>query len=129
MGQDVFINGEGVGDSSVLLELLLDVINTPDAIAAVREVFIALVLTSFIIDAGTVACWLHLFDVVTSWQSLAGDVVGTLLHRVVVASAIGAVVASSNDTSVFEPSPWSTNLATVAAERIAAASVAAASGV
>ena len=111
------------------MELLLDVINTPDAIAAVREVFIALVLTSFIIDAGTVACWLHLFDVVTSWQSLAGDVVGTLLHRVVVASAISAVVASSNDTSVFEPSPWSTNLATIAAERIAAASVAAASGV
>ena len=52
-----------------------------------------------------------------------------LLHGVVVASASGAVVASSNDSSSLEPGPGGADLATVAAEGEAVIAIAAASSV
>lgn len=54
---------------------------------------------------------------------------GALLHRVVVASAFGAVVASGDDASVSEPLPGGTNLTTVAAHGLAVNEVAASSGI
>ena len=129
VGEEVFVDSESGGDGSVLLDISLDGIDATDAIAAVSEVLVALVFDIFVINAGAVASWLYLFDIVAKWQGFARDVVSALLHRVVVASASGAVVASSNDSSSLEPGPGGADLATVAAEGEAVIAIAAASSV
>ena len=127
VGQEVFVDSEGRSDSTVLLDVSLDSIDATDAVAAVSKVLIGLVSAIFVINTGVVASGLNLFDVIAKWQGFASDVMSALLHRVVVASAGGAVVASSNDTGLLEPGPWGANLATVAAEGEAAVTIAAAS--
>ena len=67
--------------------------------------------------------------VIARGEGLTGDVVGTLLHRVVVAGASRSIVTSSDDTGALEPFPWGANLATVAARGHAGKEVAAGSGV
>ena len=72
-----------------------------------------------VIDALLGASGLDLLDIVTKGKGLAVDVMGALLHGVVVASVGGAEVTSSDDTGVFEPFPGGSNLATIAAEGLA----------
>ena len=129
VGQEVFVDGEGGSDSTVLLDVSLDSIDATDAVAAVSKVLVGLVRAIFVINAGVVASGLNLFNVIARWQGFAGDVMSALLHRVVVASAGGPVVASSNDTGPLEPSPWGANLATIAAEGEAVVTITAASRV
>ena len=52
VGQEVLVHGEGRGDSTVLLDLSLDVLNTADSVAAGREVLVVVVVASVVIDAG-----------------------------------------------------------------------------
>ena len=63
--QEVFVDGEGRGDGTVLLDLSLDVLNTADSIAAGREVLVVVVSASVVIDASLRASRGHLRDVVT----------------------------------------------------------------
>ena len=65
VGQEVFVDGEGGGDGTVLLDLSLDVLNTADSIAAGREVLVIVVGASVVIDASLRASRGHLRDVVT----------------------------------------------------------------
>ena len=129
VGQEVLIDGEGGSDSTVLLDVSLDSIDATDAVAAVSKVLVGLVSAILVINTGVVASGLNLFNVIARWQGFAGDVMSALLHRVVVASAGGPVVASSNDTGPLEPSPWGANLATIAAEGEAVVTITAASRV
>ena len=52
VGQEVLVHGECRGDSTVLLDLSLDVLNTADSVAAGREVLVVVVVASVVIDAG-----------------------------------------------------------------------------
>jgi len=129
VGKEVLVDCEGRCDGTVLLDLSLDVLDTPDAIAAGSEVLVISVGAIGIIDAGFGALGLDLFDVVAKRKGLAVDVMGALLHGVVEAGACGAVVTSSDDTGVGEPFPGGANLTTVAAHGLAVEEVAAGSGV
>ena len=67
VGQEVFVDGESGSDSTVLLDVSLDSIDATDAIAAVSKVLVGLVSAIFVINAGVVASWLNLFDVIAFW--------------------------------------------------------------
>ena len=129
VGKEVFVHGESRGDGTVLLDLSLDVVNATDAIAASGEVLVIAVGASGVIDARLRAGGSDLLDIIAGWEDVAGDVMGALLHGVVVAGVRSAEVTSSDDTGVGEPFPGRADLTTVAAHRLAVNKVAAGSGV
>ena len=129
VGQEVLVDSEGSSDGTVLLNVSLDVINATEAIAGRGVVLVLAVGAGVIIDAFLGASGSDLLDIIARWEGLAGDVVGALLHGVVVASALGAVVTSSDDTGPGEPRPGGANLATIAAHGLAGKESAAGSGV
>ena len=114
VGEEVFIDGEGGSDGTVLLDILLDVVNSTETIAGAGGVLVISVSSGLIIRASLGALRLNLSDIITKREGIAVDVMGTSLHGVVEAGTRGSVSTSSNNTSVLEPSPWSTNLTTVA---------------
>ena len=61
------------------------------------------------------AFWLNLFNIIAAWESLRGDVVSALRHGVVEAEFAIAEVSSTDDSAIFEPFPWGSNLSTIAA--------------
>ena len=70
--------------------------------------------SGLIIRASLGALRLNLSDSITRREGITGNVMGTSLHGVVEAGISGTVSTSGNNTSVLEPSPWGTNLTTVA---------------
>ena len=72
---------------------------------------------------------MNLSDIIAGWKGVRGDVMSTLFHGVVEASASGAIVSTSHNTLSLEPGPWGENLTTIAAEGEALTSIAACSGV
>ena len=87
VSQEVFIDCEGSGDRSILLNVSLDGINGVEAVAGGGEVLVTLVSEAVIIDALLGASGRNLFDIIARGERLAGDVVSALLHSVVVAGA------------------------------------------
>ena len=129
VSEEVFVDGESRGDSAVLLDVSLDAINAGEAIAGRRGVLVIGVDPTGVIGAGLGASRLNLRNVVTQGESLAGHMMSTLLHSVVVASTGGTIIATGHDTGILEPIPWSANLATVAAHGEAVGEAAASGGV
>eukprot|EP00353_Schmidingerella_taraikaensis_P008653 CAMPEP_0185577312 /NCGR_PEP_ID=MMETSP0434-20130131/9842_1 /TAXON_ID=626734 ORGANISM="Favella taraikaensis, Strain Fe Narragansett Bay" /NCGR_SAMPLE_ID=MMETSP0434 /ASSEMBLY_ACC=CAM_ASM_000379 /LENGTH=217 /DNA_ID=CAMNT_0028194859 /DNA_START=43 /DNA_END=697 /DNA_ORIENTATION=+ len=125
VGQEVLVDGEGRGHCSVLLDVSLNVGDTTEAIAGGREVLVVGVDAAWVIRARLRASGRNLLDVVTERKSLAVDVMGALLHCVVVASAGSAEVAAGDDAASAEPGPRGSDLATVAAKREAFGAIAA----
>ena len=114
VGEEVLIDGEGSSDSTVSLDILLDVANSTETIAGAGRVLVISVNSGLIIRASLGALRLNLSDSITRRKGITGNVMGTSLHGVVEAGISGTVSTSSNNTSVLEPSPWGTNLTTVA---------------
>ncbi len=129
VGQEIFVDGEGGCNGTVLLDLSLDVLNTSDTVGGIREVLVISIDAVGIIWAGLGALGLNLDDIVAAAEGRGSDVMGALGHGVVEAGASGAVVTSSDDTLVLEPVPWGTDLTTIAAEGEALNTIAAGSGV
>ena len=124
VGQEVLVDGEGGGDGTVRHDLSLDVFNTVDAVAGGAGMLVVIIDAGRVIWASLGASGSDLLDVIARWHG-AGDVMGALLHCVVVASAVGTVVSTSDDTLPLEPAPGGADLATVAAHGLALDEVAA----
>ena len=129
VGEEVLIDGEGGSDSTVSGNVLLDIIDAVETVAAAGLVLVISINAAGIIRASLSALRLNLSDIITKREGIAVDVMGTLLHGVVEASSSATVVTSSDDTSSVEPAPWGADLTTVAAEGEALRSIAAGSGV
>ena len=114
VGEEVLIDGEGGSDSTVSLDIRLDVANSTETIAGAGGVLVISVNSGLIIRASLGALRLNLSDSITRREGITGNVMGTSLHSVVEAGISGTVSTSSNNTSVLEPSPWGANLTTVA---------------
>ena len=129
VGQEVLIDGEGGSDSTVLVNVSLDVVDAAEAIAAGGVVLVIVVAAGIVIDASLGAGRVNLLDIITGRKSLAGDVMGALAHSIVVAGATSAEVSTGDNTLFLEPFPRRTNLATVASHGLALKEVAAARSV
>ena len=119
VGQEVLVDGEGSSHGSVLHDISLDVVDSSQAVAGGTKVLVVAVGTGVVVDASLAALGSNLSDVIARLEGRALDVMGALLHRVVIASAGGAEVATSHDASALEPGPRGADLATVAAHRVA----------
>ena len=129
VGQEVLIDGEGGSDSTVLINVSLDVVDAAEAIAAVGVVLVIVVVAGIVIDASLRAFRFNLLDIIAGRKSFARDVMGALLHSIVEAGATSAEVSTGDDTLVLEPFPRRANLATVASHGLALEEVAAARSV
>ena len=129
VGKEVLVDSEGSSDGTVLLNVSLDVISATEAIAGGGVMLVLGVGAGVIIDALLGASGSDLLDIIARGEGLAGDVMGALLHGVVVACALGAVVTSGHDTGPGEPRPGGANLTTIAAHGLAGKESAAGSGV
>ena len=129
VGQEVFVDGEGGGDSTVLVNISLDVVDATEAIAAAGGVLVIAVGAGIIIDASLGAFRFNLLDIIAERKSFARDVMGALLHRIVVAGATGAEVSAGDNTLLLKPFPRRANLATIASHGLALKEVAAARSV
>jgi len=132
VGREVLVDGEGSGDSSVLSDVsldLIDVVDHAEAIALSGQVLVSAVINSGVARARRIALGSDLSNLFARLQGLRVDVVGALGHGVVVAEFVVAEVSSRNDTLPGEPFPGGCDLASVAAHGLALKEVAAAGGI
>lgn len=129
VGEEIFVDGEGGGDSAVLVDLLLDVLDASDAVAGSAQDLLVTVDEVVVGLALGLADWGNLGGVLAVVETLNFDVMSALRHGVVVAELTLAKVTSGDGSGSGEPGPWGTNLTTVAAEGEAGCAIAASSGV
>jgi len=127
---EIRVDGESSSDRSLFHEVLLDVVGAAETVCLSRcRALVACVDDVSVGWAGLLACRADLFDVFTWLQCGGVDVVRALRHGVVVAELVISVVASSHNTSAFEPSPGRHDLTAVTAHGQAAQETTAASGI
>ena len=129
VGQEVLVDGEGSGHSSVGGNLLLDAVDTSDVVGGGGVVLVRVPVTVDTIWAALWAGWGNLGDVVAGWEDITGDVVSALWHGVGVAEVLVAIVSTGDDTGALEPGPWGSDLTTIASEGEALDATAAAGGI
>merc|ERR1719162_150172 len=68
VGREVLVDGEGGGDSSVVEDVLLDLVNSADSVGGVGVVLITGVVNRSVGLASLLAHWVNLFHIIAAWH-------------------------------------------------------------